>query len=192
MSHDTRIYDELTVSPQGHIACARQVASPFFDSRPQLNDINLLVIHSISLPPAQFGGPYIDQLFTGQLNPKEHEYFEMIHQFKVSAHCLIRRDGELVQYVPLNQRAWHAGVSEFEGRTRCNDFSIGIELEGTDNGPFEAVQYQVLAKLTKAIMKQYPDISLERITGHSDIAPGRKTDPGTGFDWPHFLALVKS
>ncbi|RJG50053.1 1,6-anhydro-N-acetylmuramyl-L-alanine amidase AmpD [Motilimonas pumila] len=191
MPHDTRAYRQLTVSPQGHIACARQVASPFFDSRPQLNDINLLVIHSISLPPAQFGGPYIDQLFTGQLNPNEHEYFEMIHQFKVSAHCLIRRDGELVQYVPLNQRAWHAGVSEFKGRTRCNDFSIGIELEGTDDSPFEAEQYQVLAQLTKAIMRQYPDISLERITGHSDIAPGRKTDPGTGFDWSHFLALVE-
>ncbi|MDO6524225.1 1,6-anhydro-N-acetylmuramyl-L-alanine amidase AmpD [Motilimonas sp. 1_MG-2023] len=177
----------VTIDSQGMIAQARQVPSPFCDFRPLDASISLLVIHSISLPPAQFGGPYIDQLFTGQLNPSEHPYFEIIYQFKVSAHALIRRDGELVQYVPLDKRAWHAGVSEFAGQEKCNDFSIGIELEGTDDSEFTDVQYQTLTKLTEAILTHYPLITPQRITGHSDIAPGRKSDPGIGFDWQRYL-----
>lgn len=180
----------VTIDGKGMIAQARQVPSPFCDFRPLEAAISLLVIHSISLPPAQFGGPYIDQLFTGKLNPSEHPYFEIIHQFKVSAHALIRRDGELVQYVPLDKRAWHAGVSEFAGQEKCNDFSIGIELEGTDDSEFTDAQYQTLTKLTEAILIHYPLINPHRITGHSDIAPGRKTDPGTGFDWQRYLADV--
>ena len=177
----------LVINQQGMIAPARQVPSPFCDYRPLEAAISLLVIHSISLPPAQFGGPYIDQLFTGQLNPAEHPYFEIIHQFKVSAHALIRRDGELVQYVPLNKRAWHAGVSAFEGQDKCNDYSIGIELEGTDDSAFSDAQYDTLVELTNAIITRYPLITPQRIAGHSEIAPGRKTDPGTGFDWSRYL-----
>ncbi|MCE2572048.1 1,6-anhydro-N-acetylmuramyl-L-alanine amidase AmpD [Motilimonas eburnea] len=181
---------KYTINQQGDIDEARQVPSPFCDPRPLGQDISLLVIHSISLPPAQYGGPYIDQLFTGQLNPAEHPYFGMIHQFKVSAHALIRRDGELVQYVPLTKRAWHAGVSSFQGREKCNDFSIGIELEGTDDSAFTDAQYQTLTELTQAIMMRFPQITSDRITGHSDIAPGRKSDPGTGFDWKKYLAKL--
>ncbi|MFO6422983.1 1,6-anhydro-N-acetylmuramyl-L-alanine amidase AmpD [Motilimonas sp. KMU-193] len=179
------------INQQGEIDGARQVASPFCDARPVGEAISLLVIHSISLPPAQYGGPYIDQLFTGRLNPTEHPYFEIIHQFKVSAHALIRRDGELVQYVPLTKRAWHAGVSHFQGREKCNDFSIGIELEGTDDSEFTYAQYHTLTQLTEQIIKYYPLITAQRITGHSDIAPGRKTDPGSGFDWPRYLASLQ-
>jgi len=173
----------------GWLTPVKHISSPFYDERPDHEIPSLLVIHNISLPPEQFGGPYIDQLFTGTLNPDEHPYFEMIHQFKVSAHCLIRRDGEIIQYVNFNQRAWHAGLSNFEGRERCNDFSIGIELEGSDNQPFTEQQYQQLQLLTIFIMKAYP-ITLARITGHSDIAPGRKTDPGPYFDWQSYLTTL--
>lgn len=183
---------KYSINQQGNIVEARQVPSPFYDARPLGESISLLVIHSISLPPAQYGGPYIDQLFTGQLNPAEHPYFEIIHQFKVSAHALIRRDGELVQYVPLTKRAWHAGISSFQGREKCNDFSIGIELEGTDDSAFTQAQYQTLRDLSKAIMQQFPAITSQRITGHSDIAPGRKTDPGSGFDWHKYKQLLES
>ncbi|GGB36995.1 N-acetyl-anhydromuranmyl-L-alanine amidase [Oceanisphaera marina] len=145
--------------------------------------MSLLVVHSISLPPARYGGPYIDQLFLGKLNPDDDPYFAGIYQLRVSAHCLIRRDGELVQYVPFNKRAWHAGQSDFNGRERCNDFAIGIELEGTDTDHFTAAQYQQLTELTRLLQAQFPAITTERIVGHSDIAPGRKTDPGSGFDW---------
>lgn len=168
----------------------RQLPSPNQDARPNTSDISLLVIHNISLPPGQFGGDYIDQLFTNCLPVAEHPFFSDICQLQVSAHALIRRDGSITQYVPFNRRAWHAGQSCFEGRTRCNDFAIGIELEGTDDTPYEEVQYQALAELSLAIMQAYPDITLDRITGHQDIAPARKTDPGPAFDWPRYLALL--
>lgn len=175
----------------GLIQPARFVGTEHCDERETSDDISLLVIHNISLPPKQFGGPYIDQLFIGTLNPNEHPYFEDIATLRVSSHLLIRRNGELVQYVPFNKRAWHAGVSSFEGREKCNDYSIGIELEGADDIPYENIQYQVLAKITMVILKAYPEISPERIVGHSDIAPGRKTDPGPAFDWDYFKTLLE-
>lgn len=172
----------LILTDDGWLQPARHCPSPHFDDRPE-QEVSLLVIHSISLPPGQFGGPYIDQLFLGQLDPDDDAYFKGIQHLKVSAHCLIRRCGELVQYVALHQRAWHAGQSHFQGRERCNDFAIGIELEGTDTGTFTDAQYQTLTAVTHLIQRHFPAISTQRIVGHSDIAPGRKTDPGTGFDW---------
>lgn len=170
---------------QGWLTGVRRVPSPHYDDRPTGEAPSLLVVHNISLPPGEFGGPYIDQLFTGTLNADEHPYFATIRQLRVSAHCLIRRDGEIVQYVPFDKRAWHAGVSRFEGRERCNDFSIGIELEGADTLPFTAAQYDQLSAVTRLLARRYP-ITPERITGHSDIAPGRKTDPGPAFDWTRY------
>ena len=172
----------LKLTAAGWLEPARHCPSPHFDDRPE-QEISLLVIHSISLPPGQYGGPYIDQLFLGQLNPDDDAYFAGIQHLKVSAHCLIRRDGELVQYVSFLKRAWHAGQSSFQGRERCNDFAIGIELEGTDTDTFSAAQYQTLTKVTELLQSQFPAITTEHIVGHSDIAPGRKTDPGVGFDW---------
>ncbi len=169
---------------------AIQIPSPNFDLRTDPDDISLLVIHCISLPPEQFAGDYIDQLFCNQLNPNDHPYFQAIHQLKVSAHLLIRRDGSVRQYVPFNLRAWHAGVSSFEGRDRCNDFSIGIELEGSVNQAYTDSQYQQLALVTKALLRTYPHLSLDRITGHSDIAPERKDDPGAFFDWGRYRGLL--
>ncbi|MBG5882897.1 1,6-anhydro-N-acetylmuramyl-L-alanine amidase AmpD [Providencia alcalifaciens] len=161
------------------------IPSPHHDDRPEDEEPSLLVIHNISLPPGQFGGPYINQLFTGTLNPEEHPFFEEIKHLRVSAHCLIRRDGEIIQYVPFNKRAWHAGQSNYQGREKCNDFSIGIELEGTDYQAFTEAQYITLAKLTKLLIAEFPQIK-QNITGHSDIAPHRKTDPGPYFDWQHY------
>lgn len=161
---------------------ARQLASPHFDARPT-DEVSLLVIHNISLPPGEFGGGFIDDLFLGRLDTSAHPYFTGIAHLKVSAHACIFRDGRVTQYVPTTQRAWHAGESLFEGRTRCNDFSIGIELEGTDDEPFTDAQYAALTALTKAILKVYLKITPKRIVGHSNIAPGRKTDPGPHFDW---------
>lgn len=175
----------------GLIEQARQVASVHYDERDNEDDIDLLVVHNISLPPNQFGGPYIDQLFCGDLDPNEHEYFKEIAELKVSSHLLIRRDGELVQYVPLHKRAWHAGVSSFAGRERCNDFSIGIELEGADDIPYEKIQYQVLSRVTRLIEQAYPKITQQRITGHCHIAPGRKTDPGPAFDWEYYYQQLQ-
>ncbi|MGO4999424.1 1,6-anhydro-N-acetylmuramyl-L-alanine amidase AmpD [Oceanisphaera sp. W20_SRM_FM3] len=172
----------LMLTDDGWLQPARHCPSPHFDDRPE-QEVSLLVVHSISLPPGQFGGPYIDQLFLGQLNPDDDAYFVGIQHLKVSAHCLIRRDGELVQYVSLHKRAWHAGQSNFQGRERCNDFAIGVELEGTDTGTFTDAQYQTLTTLTQLIQCQFPAITPAHIVGHSDIAPGRKTDPGSGFDW---------
>lgn len=174
----------------GLIQPARFVPTEHCDERKGARDISLLVIHNISLPPKQFGGPYIDQLFTGSLNPADHPYFEDIAALRVSSHLLIRRNGELVQYVPFQKRAWHAGVSIFEGREKCNDFSIEIELEGADDIPYEEIQYQALAKVTQVILKAYPKITQKRIAGHSDIAPGRKTDPGPAFDWNYYRQLL--
>lgn len=164
--------------------------SPNRNSRPQGMAINLLVIHNISLPPGHFGGPWVDQLFHNRLAAKAHPYFEQIAHLRVSAHLFIRRDGRAVQYVPLAERAWHAGRSSFQGREGCNDFSIGIELEGTDDLAYTQAQYGQLAQLTKGIRVRYPEIRREHILGHCDIAPGRKTDPGAAFDWPLFHQLL--
>ncbi|GAB6042734.1 1,6-anhydro-N-acetylmuramyl-L-alanine amidase AmpD [Endothiovibrio diazotrophicus] len=181
----------VTTSDDGWLQGARRVASPNCDERPAGERVSLLVIHNISLPPGEFGGPYIDRLFTNTLDPEDHPFFAEIHALRVSSHLLIRRDGELVQYVPLAARAWHAGTSSFHGRERCNDYSIGIELEGGDEVPYRDAQYARLAEVTAAIRAAYPAITAERITGHADIAPGRKTDPGPAFDWHRYLASIR-
>lgn len=175
----------------GIIDEARYVPSPNCDARPVGAAAEVLIIHAISLPPSEFGGAGVEQLFCNVLDPKAHPYYEQIRDLKVSAHLLIRRDGRLVQFVPLHLRAWHAGQSQCEGRSRVNDFSIGVELEGCDDMPFEAVQYAVLSELCRALMQAYPAITPTRIYGHSDIAPGRKTDPGPHFDWALFRASLK-
>ena len=159
---------------------ARYVPSPHYDERPEGEAITLVVIHNISLPPGEMGGPYIDDLFLGRLDPRAHPFFEEIEGLRVSSHFLVRRDGELVQYVPTELRAWHAGASAWKGRERCNDFSIGIELEGADDVPFAEPQYEVLRALLAALRERYGALDL---AGHSDIAPGRKTDPGPWFEW---------
>jgi AmpD protein len=159
------------------------VPSPNFDERPADMEINLIVIHGISMPPGEFGGPYIEQLFTNRLDPAAHPFFASIEGLQVSAHILIRRDGEVIQFVPFHRRAWHAGESCFQDRKRCNDFSIGIELEGTDTTPYTEVQYTQLADLIECLLRNYPGITPDHITGHSDIAPQRKTDPGPAFEW---------
>jgi N-acetyl-anhydromuramoyl-L-alanine amidase len=166
----------------GLLAAARQRSSPNQDDRPDGAVPELIVIHCISLPPGEFGGPWIDQLFMNRLDPGAHPYFAGVAGLKVSAHLLIRRDGALVQYVPFHRRAWHAGASSWCGRTACNDFSIGIELEGTDDGDYSTAQYRRLAATIRALCRAYPGLSPARIAGHSEIAPGRKTDPGPGFD----------
>ena len=160
--------------------------SPNADERPAGADVDLLVIHSISLPPGQFGGGYIRDLFLNRLDPDAHPYFREIAHLEVSAHLLVRRDGSAIQFVALDRRAWHAGLSNFCGRERCNDFSIGIELEGSDETPFTAAQYARLATLTLQVQALFPAIGEQRIVGHSDIAPGRKTDPGPCFDWARY------
>lgn len=180
------------IDSQGWYQDARKVPSPYFDQRSDERDISLLVVHNISLPPGQFGGDYIEQFFTGTLNPDEHPFFKVIHKMGVSAHCLIRRDGEVVQFVPFTARAWHAGQSSFAGRERCNDYSIGIELEGTDFVAYTEAQYQALATLSQQLMQTYPQITLPRITGHQYIAPMRKTDPGLVFDWGKYRGLITS
>ncbi len=162
---------------------ARHLPSPNWDARPDPADISLVVIHCISLPPGEFGGDSIDRLFTNTLDPEAHPYFAGIVHLRVCAHLLIRRDGERVQYAPFNARAWHAGASAYQGRSVCNDFSVGIELEGTDDSPFTDAQYAGLNEVLAALFAAYPTLSPERVAGHSDIAPGRKTDPGSGFDW---------
>ena len=162
----------------------------FFDERPNEQDVNLLVFHNISLPAGEFGTEHVDALFTGNIDCAAHPSFTDLDGLNVSAHCFIRRDGQVLQYVPFNKRAWHAGVSEFKGRTRCNDFSIGIELEGTDTTPYTDAQYTTLLACTRYIMELYPDITPSHIVGHCDIAPGRKTDPGRAFDWQKFFKLL--
>ena len=171
----------------GSLDAAKQLASPNFDLRQDENDISLIVIHGISLPPGEYGGDYIDQLFTNQLDPNAHPYFQDIHTLQVSSHLLIRRDGEITQYVPFHLRAWHAGKSNFEGREACNEFSIGIELEGDDTTPYTDAQYQSLSEVIRCLLATYPGLSKQRIVGHCDIAPGRKTDPGPSFDWPRLF-----
>lgn len=169
----------------GWIEGVRRVPSPHVNQRPNDEAPSLLVIHNISLPPGEFGGPWIDALFTGQLDAGAHPYFTGICRLQVSAHCLIRRDGEIVQYVPFHLRAWHAGISSYQGREACNDFSIGIELEGTDTLPYTDAQYRALQAVTELLVQKYPLIA-DHITGHSNIAPQRKTDPGPSFDWLRF------
>jgi AmpD protein len=174
----------------GLLAGARQVLSPHFDQRPAGVLPQLLVVHGISLPPGQFGGPWIDRLFTGALPADQHPFFREIQGLIASAHALIRRDGQIVQYVPFGARAWHAGQSAHRGRTGCNDFSIGVELEGTDSTPYTDEQYQALAALTQALLATYPSLSKQEIVGHSDVAPGRKSDPGPSFEWARFRGLL--
>jgi N-acetyl-anhydromuramoyl-L-alanine amidase len=178
------------VDDSGLLPAAVYVPSPNFDDRPDDAVIELLVVHNISLPPGQFGGSGIIDLFTNRLDPNAHPYYRQIVDARVSSHFLIRRDGELIQFVPCSQRAWHAGKSEWRGRGRCNDFSIGIELEGADDRAFTDSQYATLAKLATTLMAEYP---IKDCAGHSDIAipTGRKTDPGPFFDWARFRSLME-
>lgn len=167
-----------------------QTASPNFDSRPPGAGLDLIVVHGISLPPGGFGGPWIDRLFTNTLSTDAHPYFATVAALRVSAHLLIRRSGDLTQYVKFTDRAWHAGQSSYGGRAACNDYSVGIELEGTDTTPYEDAQYLVLANAVAALCAAYASLSPDRLVGHSDIAPGRKTDPGPAFDWPRVRRLI--
>jgi N-acetyl-anhydromuramoyl-L-alanine amidase len=176
----------------GLLAEARQVPSPNRDQRPPGVEPTLIIVHGISLPPGEYGGPWIDRLFTNLLPADAHPYFAQIAGLTVSSHLLIRRDGSFVQYVPFHLRAWHAGASNYCGRERCNDFSIGIELEGTDETPYEAAQYRALTGAIRALCAAYPSLSPEHVIGHSDVAPGRKTDPGPAFDWPRLRALLRA
>jgi AmpD protein len=169
---------------------AHYLPSPNHDERPPGTTPDLLVIHNISLPPDEYGGPWITDLFLNRLDPSAHPYFAAIHGLRVSAHALVRRNGEVLQFVSLEKRAWHAGESCFGSRTNCNDYSIGIELEGSDETPYSNAQYRSLSRITREIMQQYPAITPERITGHEHIAPKRKTDPGPAFDWERYLVSV--
>lgn len=161
----------------------RQCASPNQDARPDGMVPRLIVVHGISLPPGEFGGPYIEQFFMNKLDWNKHPYFSGIRDLQVSAHLLVGRDGQVVQFVPFNRRAWHAGDSSFHGAACCNDYSIGIELEGADTTEYTAAQYAALARVVTALVQAYPGLDARRIAGHCDIAPGRKTDPGPAFDW---------
>ena len=179
----------LRINNEGLVEGIRFIPSPNCDARPAGCAINLLVIHSISLPPGEFGGAGIVDLFTNRLDPAAHPDYASLAGLKVSSHFLIRRDGELIQFVPCSRRAWHAGESNWKGRRRCNDFSIGIEVEGTGEVPFTDAQYQRLAELTRALMGRYPNAD---IVGHSDVAPGRKMDPGPHFDWARYRAMLEN
>jgi AmpD protein len=179
---------KLRIESDGLVRGARIIASPNCDARPAGCAIDLLVVHHISLPPGEFGGPGIIELFTNRLDPQAHPFYAAIAGNAVSAHFLVRRDGELTQFVPCGKRAWHAGESSWKGRGRCNDFSIGVELEGTGEVPFTDAQYGRLAELTRALQARYP---IADIVGHSDIAPGRKSDPGPSFDWARYRAMLK-
>lgn len=173
----------MRLDATGLLNSAKFIASPNCDERPPNTQISLLVIHNISLPPDQFGGDGVIELFTNRIDPAVHPYYQSLQSLKVSAHFFIRRDGSLIQFVPCSQRAWHAGVSNWQGRERCNDFSIGIELEGSDFTSFSDAQYGALIALTQCLCDHYP---VRHIAGHSDIAPGRKTDPGPYFDWKRY------
>jgi AmpD protein len=186
---------ETSVDPRtGWMQPARQVVSPNRDERPGGALPELILVHGISLPPDEYGGPWIDRLFTNTLPPNApevHPFFATVMALEVSSHLLIRRNGEYVQYVPFHLRAWHAGQSSYCGRERCNDFSVGIELEGSDELPYEPAQYRALSTAVHALCRAYPSLAPERIAGHSDVAPGRKTDPGPAFDWPRLRALLR-
>jgi AmpD protein len=185
------LHTVMIIDPQtGLLDIARQLPSPNCDARSAGTELKLIVVHNISLPPGQFEGDAIDRLFTNSLDPTEHEYFAAIAGLKVSAHLLIRRDGGIVQYVPFQRRAWHAGESCYRGRVACNDFSVGIELEGTDETPYTEEQYSRLSKVVACLIRTYPTLSAEHIVGHCDIAPGRKTDPGPSFRWDYFSSML--
>lgn len=177
----------MKFDPNGWLSGVRRIASPNFDARPAHTPVSLLVIHSISLPPDEFGGPGVRHLFTNTLDCSAHPYYVQLVGLRVSAHFLIGRDGNITQFVPCGSRAWHAGVSVWQGRERCNDFSIGIELEGCDSMPFEPAQYAALSRLTRRLRRKYP---IRHIVSHADIAPGRKTDPGPMFDWELYFSLL--
>jgi AmpD protein len=179
----------MRINPEGLAEGIRYIASPNCDERPAGAEITLLVLHSISLPPGQYGGDAIERLFTNRLDPQAHPYFREICSLKVSSHFLLRRDGELLQFVPVHRRAWHAGASSWRGRERCNDYSVGIELEGTDDAAFEDRQYERLASLIRTLRRALP---LRDIAAHSDIAPGRKTDPGARFEWARVLSALSA
>lgn len=174
----------------GLLRGARQVASPNHDARPQNVDADLIVVHGISLPPGEFGGPWIDRLFTNALPPDAHPYFKEVGPLRVSSHLVVMRDGSVTQYVKFTDRAWHAGKSLYQGREACNDFSVGVELEGTDTLPYEDAQYRALAEIVAALCSAYPALTPARMAGHSDISPGRKTDPGPAFDWQLARRLI--
>ena len=178
----------LAIDDSGRVPAARQVVSPNCDARPETTAITLAVIHGISLPPGDYGGPHIEALFTNALDAAHHPYFNEIAELRVSAHFLIRRDGELVQFVACDARAWHAGASCWQGKERCNDFSIGIELEGTDDASYTDAQYAMLVRLLRALRNRYP---IAHVVGHSDIAPERKTDPGPKFDWERLRRVLR-
>jgi N-acetyl-anhydromuramoyl-L-alanine amidase len=178
----------LTIDAEGRASLARYLESPNCDERPNDTPITLAVVHGISLPPGEFGGPGIIDLFTNHLDARAHPSYASIANLRVSAHFVIRRNGELLQFVPCARRAWHAGVSSWQGRERCNDFSVGIELEGTDTVAYASAQYRMLARLLTALYRRY---AFRYVVGHSDIAPGRKTDPGPAFDWQRLAQLIK-
>lgn len=177
----------MPIDAAGLLDTAQFIASPNCDERPIGTDISLLVIHNISLPPNDFGGDGVIELFTNQIDPQAHPYYQSLQELKVSAHFFIRRDGTTIQFVSCHDRAWHAGVSSWQGKDRCNDFSIGIELEGSDITPFTDAQYTTLIALTQCVNDRYP---IKDIAGHSDIAPGRKTDPGPCFEWRRYSARI--
>jgi len=176
----------------GLLAGARQLHSPNQSERPPAAEIDLLVIHNISLPPGEFGGDCVEQLFCNSLDATRHPYFKEIAHLEVSAHLFIDREGRVTQFVPFDQKAWHAGESSFAGKPACNDYSIGIELEGTDYEPFTASQYKALTEVTALLLQAYPRLILDRVVGHSDVAPSRKTDPGPCFDWAGYKAAVQA
>lgn len=181
---------KLLINDSGWLEPAEILPSPNYDARPAEAKIKLVVVHGISLPPGEYGGGYIRDFFCNQLDAAAHDYFPSICETKVSAHCLIERDGNIVQFVSFDDRAWHAGESQWQGEQACNDFSIGIELEGCDDQAYDENQYLSLAQLLDSLRLKYPDIGADAITGHSDISPGRKTDPGPAFDWDKLTSLV--
>jgi len=188
MKETMRTSPTLAVAPNGWVAAATRIASPNRDARPGGTAPSLVVVHGISLPPGTFGGDGVVRLFTNSLDTGAHPYYAAIASLRVSAHFFIRRDAALLQFVPCTERAWHAGVSSWRGRERCNDFSIGIELEGADDIAYTMAQYTLLAALLQALKRRYP---IEAAVGHSDVAPGRKTDPGPAFDWDRLARLVR-
>jgi len=179
---------EMTVDADGWLRGARRVASPHADERPAGTDVSLIVIHGVSLPPGEFGGPWVEAFFSGRLDSTAHPYFLEIASLRVAPHFYITRDGALLQFVSTERRAWHAGRSRWRGRDECNDFAIGIELEGADDTPYTTAQYGRLAEVVKALCERYPAIGEHGLAGHSDIAPGRKTDPGPAFDWQRLVS----
>ena len=181
---------KFRIDRRGWLGDVARVPSPNFDSRPRDAEIRLVVVHGISLPPGEFGGGNVQRLFCNRLDPAGHPFFAEICSLEVSAHCLVERGGELTQFVSFDDRAWHAGESAWRGYSACNDFSVGIELEGCDDIPYEDAQYETLAALIGALRARYPAIDADAVPGHSDIAPGRKTDPGPAFDWPKLRAML--